>query len=355
MQTIDARELIRTTLSDCNIETRFIALKSLSIDSSSIEFLNSLADDEQDYYYEHINPYAKDLSQKDIKEYFYKLLRANNYNGIYSFIIYNNLDTNDYVELLWKYQIYMQQNNDHTFREYEINRIFKKIYADNLISVSLVERIINLEISYAKFFYFSYEKSKPLYLMEKLSNDASYIVQIIKLTYLEDQGERLEYSKEEEESIQFYDQVIRYVHFCPCVDVDGNYHAENLNMWIQNYESGISENNQRNIGLKLLGKFLSFFPKGKFPGWLPEEICRVIDMYNNDGLNESFIIQCLNNRSAHYCNDGNENNSLIEEYEKYAKIYEMDYPITASIFRKLSDYYNDEKQEQKERASHSMF
>ena len=139
------------------------------------------------------------------------------------------------------------------------------------------------------------------------------------------------------------------------VDVDGNYHAENLNMWIQNYESGISENNQRNIGLKLLGKFFSFFPKGKFPGWLPEEICRVIDMYNNDGLNESFIIQCLNNRSAHYCNDGNENNSLIEEYEKYAKIYEMDYPITASIFRKLSDYYNDEKQEQKERASHSMF
>lgn len=72
-------------------------------------------------------------------------------------------------------------------------------------------------------------------------------------------------------------------------------------------------------------------------------------------LKHFFFIQCINNRPAHYCNHGSEDIPLIEEYKHYAEALSIKYPITASIFRNLANHYNNEKQQKREQASHTVY
>lgn len=355
METRDAIESISCTFAGFDMETRFLALSSLAIDDTTIKYVDSLAEEERNYYYLNINSYVKDLKRESLKEYFTNLLKAKNYEGIRILMLNNDLELVDYINLLKSYASYDDNKGNAPLRDYELTKIFKKIYEVDHIPENLVEDIIILEIVYFRILYSVYERLNPQFLINKLFNDAGYLVQIIRITFFTDQDEKRECTDEELRAIKFYDYLISHIHFCPCVDTNNQYHPEKWNKWIKDFIEGVTKNNQINVGLKILGRFFSYFPKGHFPGWLPEEICQLIDNYNDAGLKHFFFIQCINNRSAHYCNHGSEDIPLIEEYKHYAEALSIKYPITASIFRNLANHYNSEKQQKREQASHTVY
>ena len=351
LETNDAIETINKYFSDLDIEIRFLALKSLKISSATLTFIASLSDEEKKHYWKNINLYVKDENPELVQKCFNELIKAQNFYGL-NFIIYNNeLTTQNYVDLLLNYVEFKNSGGAFSFSDYDVETIFKRIYKTKVEVPDLIESICQLEIYFSDVFCYSYDNLKPKYIINKLAYDPKFCADIIKKIYPLDNSKEQDYTPEEINKIRFYSRIFHYIKFCPCVDSQDNYNDVTFTKWVSDFVSATAENNQKKQGLNCLGKFLANFPKGKFDGWLPDNMCEIISNYNNEYLNDAFYYQCLNNQGSHFCNEGKENNSLIEEYNKYADVLKIRYPIVASIFLKLSRNYDREKQERQLEAS----
>lgn len=347
--------LLDNVLNDCELEIRYMVLVSKSICEEFLELLENLSLEEQNYYWSRVNPFFKEESIEVVQKCFKKLIANDNFTAALFITKYRTLQLDDYIYFLAYYSSSDNKSSVQKCSMYDIRNIFKNIYSFGNKADDHKEEIITYEILFIRAFNNLDTKLKPQYLYEKIYEAPEFCAEIIKLTYKSDDGESLLLSKNEELLGSFYNYILDYIHFCPGVDVNSNYSPDKIRSWVEKYVEVTTLNNQTRIGYSVLGKLFSYFPRGLFDTWLPYEICEVIELINDDSLKASFICQSYNNRGVHYSSNGSESIPYYEEYMKYSKAIENQFPITSCMLLKVANEFKEEVEERRERAIHEYF
>ena len=134
--------------------------------------------------------------------------------------------------------------------------------------------------------------------------------------------------------------------FCPS-EKNGNVDYEELCKWLEDFKHLLKDQNQEYLYERLVGSLFANAPVGN-DGYPPHESVRkIIEKYNSNDLNKSFIIEESNKRGVYSPDAGKSEKEIANKYYKFSKALEIDYPITANIFYELGKSYDEESLQQR--------
>lgn len=134
--------------------------------------------------------------------------------------------------------------------------------------------------------------------------------------------------------------------FCPS-EKNGNVDYEELCKWLEDFKHLLKDQNQEYLYERLVGSLFANAPVGN-DGYPPHESVRkIIEKYNSNDLNKSFIIAESNKRGVYSPDAGKSEKEIANKYYKFSKALEIDYPITADIFYELGKSYDEESLQQR--------
>ena len=147
-------------------------------------------------------------------------------------------------------------------------------------------------------------------------------------------------------------RILFNIHFCPC-EKDGNVDYQELDTWCESYLKAIKEKDITAVGETYLGQFLAYCPVASDgETWPLPAVCKAIEKYYTKELQDGFVVAVLNSRGTYSPHKGEEEKSLAQKYEDYAKVLEVSYPKSASIMRFISGVYRGDAKIQRSRAEH---
>lgn len=354
--TIAAFQQLNSVFKNCELKFKYILLQSLNIDQEFIGFLEKQSEEIQKYYWKHTRPILKKDDYKFNEYCLVKLLLYGNVNAAWNLAEYNDYELEDYLYLLDSLLEFSQGEEKFEGSKYDIVSIFEKIYKIPISDLETQKRIVHYEIAFCEAFRYDNREIKPKFIYNQLALDPSISASLIKMSYKQDNGEEQVLSEKEARIAENAWRVLFDISFCPCVDDQGIYYADKIAHWLVKFLTITKNNNQSEIGMHILGKFLAHFPKGRYETWLPKEICQFIEEHKicngkiNSDLTVGFKIECYNNVGVQCINNGRENIPLIAEYRLYAKAAELNYPCIAEIFRSIASKFEQESQDRRERA-----
>lgn len=356
--TVAAFQQLDSSFRNYELKFKYILLQSLNIDQEFIDFLEKQSEEVKKYYWKHIRPVFKKDDYKFNKYYLDKLLMYGNINAAWDLAKYNDYQLEDYLYLLQSLLEFSQGEEKFEGSEYDIVSIFEKIYKMPVSNLETQNRIAYYEITFCKVFRFDNREIKPKFIYNQLALNPDISANLIKLSYKQDNGEEQVLSEEEAKIAENAWRVLFDISFCPCVDDKGIYYTDQIADWLAEFLKITKNNNQSEIGMHFLGRFLAHFPKGLYETWLPKEICQFIEdsrIYNNkinSDLTSGFVSECYYNVGPHIINEGKENIPLIVEYTSYAKATELNYPCIAGVFRNIASKFEQESRDRRECAIH---
>lgn len=350
---------LNTIFSDHSKDFKYILLKSLRVNSQFVTLLEKQSQELQNYYWGNISPFVKEDDYNFNKYCFDKLLQNGNVNAAWSLTRYNDYKLDDYLLFLQALIDFQSNGYDFYGSNYDIVSVFEKIYKLSVDDEKTQNVIAHYEMAFSKAFRNDNREIKPKFLYNQLAMNPEFSAFLIKLSYKQDNDTEVSTLTNEEIKIAENAGHILYdIKFCPCVNDVGDYHADKLGAWIDDFLAITNDNNQSKIGMHLLGKFLAHFPKDRYTTWLPKEICQSIEENKffqgerNESLVQGFCIECYNMVGTQCINAGRENISLIAEYTSYAQAVKLEYPFCAEIFRCIAREFELESQTRRERAVH---
>ena len=333
------------------IDFGFKFLSSHTIDEDFIKRLQLLGQDEQDYYWENIHhTWFKDKILEIVEKYVLNTVQRGNFRKALWLVYDFDFRIGTYTQILES--ILQYPNNKVEF--YLVQNVFEKIYEYEDLDSSLKSKIIKLEAGFVEVFD---DVHKPKYLLEKLKNDALFCVDLLSSIYKKEQdntemstnGQNDEHNdgscspqfvKENEENLSWQSGLIlSNVQFCPC-EKDGDIDCRKIDNWCEEYVAAIHEADRMKIGSAYLGQFLANCPDvAEREAWPLPAVCKVIEKYYSQELQDGFITGVLNNRGAHCINEGSEERNIADKYEQYAKQLAAEYPKTSIMLFLLRDHY----------------
>ena len=351
---------LNTTFVDYPKEFQYILLNSMNLNREFITFLEKQTEELQSYYWGNSNPLIREDDYSFNKYCFDKLLQNGNINAALDLTRFNDYQLEDYLYLLHALIIFLAGDSKFYGSGNDILNVFEKIYKLPVSDREIQSLITNYEIIFISAFSNDYtnNKLKPKFLYNKLAMNPETSASLIRLSFRQDDGNKHLLSENEKQMAKNAWRILFDIKFCPCVDDGGDYHADKLRHWIDDFLAITKLNNQIALGMQLLGSFFVYFPKGRYDTWLPQEICQWIENNKvfrgetNIRLTNGFRMECYNIVGIQSLNAGKENIPLIDEYNSYAKAVEFEYPFCAEIFRSVAKEFERESKERRECAVH---
>lgn len=233
---------------------------------------------------------------------------------------------------------------------YHVSRLFELLYKRNDLDK---ESLTQLEWIYLPFLADRYANQKPKNLLQRLTRDPEFFVEVVTYVYMPDQGHEEEKYSEEELTRRYRQadsarSLLDSWRDLPGVKEDNTIVKDELREWIAKARLKAKEVNRVYGVDSQIGYLLACFPRNN-TYWPPEEICETIDTLNNDVVLSHFQSEIFNSRGMSVrspFDGGDQERSHAAYFEKMGKLILSKWPLTASALLDLAEgYKRDAKDE----------
>jgi hypothetical protein len=243
-------------------------------------------------------------------------------------------------------------NEDRRIDSYHVTNIIQVIELRRDVDKSV---IVHIEWLYLPFLATYGSIHKPNVLHEELATKPNFFIEVLKLAYKSD--------KEEEETDDIPDEnrrnrarnayeLLRSWKRIPGVDESGKIDEEFLWEWLIPVREIADKIGRLNVADIHIGQILAEYPENTEP-WPPEEICKVIESINTQGIKSGFSSATFNKRGSStrgvFDGGGIERNHA-NYFNSQAEKLRYRFPITADILKRLAKGYEDDAKRMDERA-----
>jgi len=239
------------------------------------------------------------------------------------------------------------------FKSYTINKLFEELHRRSDNDTAKVEQ---LEWLYINVLTNSYSEGGAVVLLNKLSNDPDFFVEMVSLVYLSD-PETIEVLTEEQRAQRYSRslsarRLLESWRMIPGMDKEGVIDKIILNNWIATVRSKGKDANYLNGVDCEIGKLMACYPRNN-TRWPSEEICEVIDTLDSQAILSHFEKEIFNSRGVTLrglYDGGSQERSLAAYFDKMASLSLPKFQLTASVLTRLANGYKRQGKEEDERA-----
>lgn len=330
-----------------SIEQQVSFIKNLKFELSTWELANETLKEEEHLYWENVNQNIH-ASKSDLSyaiEKFNSVGRINVSLECISRMFFDKKEPNVnlIVETLYK-NLKLEQQHIDTFHFTDIFKYLEK-------SKDIDEDILcSLEISYFPLFSFEH-KSIPKTLYKRLSYDADFYIQFIKMGYREENStEQYDESETALRLAQNAWRILRNFKTVPGISDEGFINHQELNSWISSLLDLAKECNRVSIVQNYIGQILFHAPKDKDGFWIDKNVAKILDNFHNKKMLSGFKTECINSRGVVYVDiSGTEDMSMGDLWAKKTEdLRENGFYNFADATEEIAEeYYNMAKQHKK--------
>jgi len=132
-------------------------------------------------------------------------------------------------------------------------------------------------------------------------------------------------------------------------DTNGNLNSDKLQEWVSEARVLLQQKNRSDIGELEIGKMLARGPSGPDGIWPTEAVRNLIESAPTDTLRRGFYNGVINSRgltTRGLSDGGDQERTLVEKYEGFAKELSSTHPRTAGVLLELADSYRADAKRQ---------
>jgi len=320
-------------------------LISLNQNQQLWDFVSSLVEEIQNYYWKNFNPHFYHISN-DEKVFGIEMLLK--YKRFFSAIditshFANEISTNLLSEMLKKAAT-EEANETPRFEGYEIERFFEELDKRTDIEKST---LIHLEWLYLPILD-SYGTSRnPKNLEEELANNPEFFIDVLKWIYIPEDKEMLEDERKgiSDEIIQNRaKQAYHLLHSwkkIPGMKDDYSINEQELRQWIEKVRKLAKDVDRLDVADMEIGKVLAQYPEN-IPEWPQEIVFKIIEDINSDSLKRNYSSALFNKRGSSTrgpFDGGDIEREKASYFRKLFNDFKNNYPNVAEIFKHLEQGY----------------
>ena len=350
-------EVIKNTL-EYIIENAELVISILGIayvDEEILEIVESFSCELKQRYWESFSTYYGRFDDKIIENVWSYLLKYKNYNALLSIVSSDykkNVEKNIVLleEILSNQDIFTINNHNN----FLIIDLFKNIYK---FSNPEIEKTINLRVCHLEFAYFNLiiDRFTPEFLIDKLKSNPTFLSELIQAAYKsETESDEADIDEKRIEIGKQAWNILYRLKFCPCVDENNEIKEENLDLWVKIFLEVVDRNGQARIGRQVLGECFAYSPINNDKVFPHPAVCKVFEKYYTDELAVGFQLGIINSRGVFTGSNGKQEESLADNYEKYARKTRIRYPKVSAELLKISEKYRKQAKDERERASYDF-
>lgn len=332
-------------------------LLSLPQDENLWDFISSTNNDIEKEYW--LNVYPRFYSLPIERKIFgiEKLLSANRYIAALdtSSHFVKELPTDKLIDILLKVAT-EPSKEESRLQGYEVEWFFNELDSRTDLDIKIMPQ---LEWFYLPILSGYGIGRAPKYLAEELSNSPSFFVDVLSWIYKSQNDNEDEESNDEEitDEIRVRRAELSYKLLdswrkIPGTNSEGLINYTELKNWILASREIATKKHRLNAADLQIGKLLAGSPQ-TINDWLQESICKIIDDFNSEYINDGFSTSIFNKRgvvSKAHGEGGDQERHLAELFKKKAESIAIKYPITSSLLLNISKRYEDEAKREDNRS-----
>lgn len=222
-------------------------------------------------------------------------------------------------------------NISDKFKEGEIGKydyifdiVLKKLHEDNYDR----KKLIKLEFRLSECYTFE-PPEYPLIIHDEIAKDTELFCCLINNLHNDNRN-----------CVRRCRTILDSFNIIPGTNKDNEIDIDVLRKWIKDCE--LKARNSYHLYYYLANLFANTPEDGE--NWPKEEICQIIDEFDNDSLNAEFSVAIINKRGVYekeIFEGGNQEIELSKKYRKYANNIIHNYPITAKSLIEASEIFNE--------------
>ena len=338
-------EIIRAKNKDEEIQALFFL--SLPQRMSTWNLLGTATESISKYYWQKVSPeiiYGESESNAYLID---QLQKVGRYTTIFQTIAYNN----DNIPSLLLAEILKNAassniNEDDKINRRDVCKIFERLYAHNDLPMQEMKSLEWLYLSHLTDFY---SPQKPQILLQELTDNAEFFVEVVGYAYRPDAK-----NESEDEIIRWLENSQRSRRLLdswrniPGMSEEGVLDEEVLCEWVRIAKIKAQETH-RVYGVESeIGNLLACYPRNP-TNWPPDIICEILDSFDDEAALSHFKTEVFNGRGLtvrQAYEGGDQERALASYFEKMGRRINSRYPRTASTLLELArGYYRDAKDE----------
>lgn len=335
-----------------DVSLKVLLLERLDVSLNVIKMLESYDEEVRSTYWK--TPLGLYLNHEiDLfNKVWEKLLKYNNFNCALSLLCGIEEKTPlKNIEILEKMKAYYNETKHFDISSGFIRNIFKRIYEIDSYSLKEKERIFYLEWFFFNVLVAIDSSLEPKYIKKEIDKNPGLLTDLIKSAYKQEGVETTELTKDGEKIAKNSYDIISNLKFAPC-SAEKDYSL--MKDWVEIYLDLIEKNNQKSIGMYILGRLLSYSPIGDNGIFPTEFISKIFEEFRDENLEKGFVLGVINKRGVYSGSNGKSEKTLSDRYGNYAKKLEIEYPNISNALKKISENYLDQSQREKESALYEL-
>ena len=327
-------------------EFQFRLLETRRIDDPFFECLVTLDTVLQDYYWERTVNTWFDVPNFTLHRdtYVTKLTEHGNFRQFTLLLEDLPLKLETYFNILI---IILNNNKAESVADYDILKIFERIYAFKITDVNVRNIVVQLEMNFIGAFEQGryYGNKKPKYLLERLKAEPDFCADLLLYYYQKkemDPAGRILHEEAKWQWKHWAFRILYFIKFCPC-EAEGRIDENKLKQWCEAFTTIMNKAGLADKGRYALGRFLANCPKPvEDSSWPLQPVCKAIEQYYSTDLEQGFCDMVVTNRGCYTDTQGREEEAIAQRYENCLHALELYYPKTAKVLRKLVTGYREE-------------
>lgn len=206
------------------------------------------------------------------------------------------------------------------------------------------DELARLEWAYLQLLDDSQERA-PQALYRSLATSPAFFADIVAALYKRDDGVPEEAPADEKRVATVAQQAFHLLEAwkIPPGLVNGKIDAVALKTWVEAAREACRKRGRLKSGERHIGQVLAFSPMGSDGCWPAEGIRDVIDEFGGADIGRGFYLGVVNSRgitSRMPTDGGEQERDLATRYRAWAKLAELEWPLTASRLSEIASHYD---------------
>lgn len=321
-------------------------LSCLLIDETITGFIDELGSEVcEKIYWENVNVIAVDVRNTAwANEVVYALLRFNRSFSVIHHFANNSWNEPEVITEILRAALVHQSEPEPTglkmqqiTRSSDIERMFRKLYNKPIIPEL---EIASLELSYLRAFDYAFE---PKCLLNQILSSPEIYFELLKAAHKPDDGVSEDDTEQKSRFAAIARTALERIHRIPGYSVENCMINEiEFKRWIDETEALARRNHYTDAHHGVLGRILSYSPKGSDGVWPAECVREIFEKCHFEKMENSFMTERVIQRGVYTQTAGKDEEAIAERYRQDAEKIQVSYPFTADILFKISARYLDE-------------
>lgn len=316
-------------------------LSCIQLKEDVADFVENSGDSDcQRAYWERVSVWGLRREEKELIDKYVKiLLKYNRPFTLIDYLAYGNWDTPELVIQILEaaLKLYPEaEPNGLTLERVgssDIEEMFKKLYSQEGMPEF---EIAKLELAYLRAFDRDFE---PKFLVDQVLQRPALYMELLMSAYRSDDDRGDLPSQVNDHAGQAYEALDR-IQRIPGYNV-GNKTVDDskFEKWFADVNELAKSSGYTRANDIVLGRILSFAPKGKDGIWPSECVRKVFENSSSETLERHFVIGKHNQRGVCNVTWGKAEDELADKYAAIADSLQLLYPRTSAVVRQLSENY----------------